>query len=117
MLDLAVLQEESEAEPIDAAVVGDHRQVLHPEARIAAIRFSGNAAESKAPRHDGHAVEQHPLDRRRRVRTHLAAHGDLLILKGRLPSVKLGVTHLHGLVMRWPAYSAWPARTQQSQRR
>ena len=63
LLDLAAGQQDAQAEVVDPAVVGDHRQVL--DARVADRRDQvlGNAAEAEAARHDGHAVEEHARER------------------------------------------------------
>ena len=57
LADLAGLQQQAEAEVVDAGVVADDGQVFACPARAArAIRFSGIAAQAEAADHDRRAV-------------------------------------------------------------
>ena len=54
--DLPALQQDAEADAVDAGVVGDHRQILRAGALDRLDQLFGNAAQAEPARHDRHAV-------------------------------------------------------------
>ena len=63
LADLTVFQEQAQAKAVHAAVVGDHRQVLHPVIADRRDQVFRDPAKAKAARHDGHAVEEKAFQR------------------------------------------------------
>ena len=59
LVDLAVCQQQAEAEAVDAAIVGDDRQATGSGVADRGDQVFGDAAKAEAAGHDGHAVEQH----------------------------------------------------------
>jgi hypothetical protein len=61
--DLTALQQDAEAEAVDARVVRGDGEVLGPRLPDRGDEEFGNAADSEAAGCDGHAVEQQTLER------------------------------------------------------
>ena len=66
---------ETLSDAIDAGIVGDHRQVLHPGIPDRIGQSLGDAAQAKAARHDHHAVLENAVECRFGVGIDLV-HGD-----------------------------------------
>jgi hypothetical protein len=74
LLDLPGLQQQAEAEAVHPAIVRDDGQVFHPRVPNGADEVLRNAGEAKAPGHDGHAVEEQPVESSRGVLVRLFSH-------------------------------------------
>ena len=65
------LQQQAEPHVIDAGVVGDDGQVLHPAVADRLDQRRGDAAQPEPARHDRHAVAQQARQGRFRIRENL----------------------------------------------
>src|ERR1700759_4315545 len=71
LLDLPRLQQAGEPDAVDAGIVGDHREALHPGLAERVRQGLGNAAEAEAAGHDHHAVLEKAIEGRFRVGVNL----------------------------------------------
>jgi hypothetical protein len=85
--DLPGLQQDAEAEVVDAGVVRGDGEVLHPCVADRGDQQLGDAAEPEAAGGDRHAVEEQAVERRCRIRIDL--------LHGSCPPGRPGVDPMH----------------------
>ena len=81
-IDIQTLQQDAEAEAVDAAIVGDDGEILHPMRADRRDQVFGNAAQAEAAGHDGHAVEKQAFQRFGGVFANLVCHTHFLTPRG-----------------------------------